>query len=163
MLTKRQQHCLKAIGIDVWTERGATNGNHSAAESVPDILSAATPAYSSMQVLTGEDPAAADDVFSLACLAYRLIAGYRVFGPRNAAEAAEAGMEPQRLENMSNAQWQALRKALSYSRVARFSSPSEFISALTEAKSAGSVALGSEPDFRDQFDEPVESCSSGGR
>ena len=128
-------------------------------DSDPDILSAATPAYSSMQVLTGEDPAAADDVFSLACLAYRLIAGYRVFGPRNAAEAAEAGMEPQRLENMSNAQWQALRKALSYSRVARFSSPSEFISALTEAQSAGSVAPGSEPDFRDQFDDPVESGS----
>jgi DNA polymerase len=27
MLTARQQHCLKAIGIDVWTERGATSKN----------------------------------------------------------------------------------------------------------------------------------------
>ena len=42
-----------------------------------------------MQVLTGEEPAAADDVFSLGCLMYRLVAGYRVFGPRNAAEAAD--------------------------------------------------------------------------
>lgn len=96
----------------------------------PSMLTAATPAYSSMQVLTGEDPVAADDVFSLACLAYRLIAGHRVFGPRNAAEAAEGGMEPQRPQNLNDAQWKALRKALSHSRVARFASTTEFLDAL---------------------------------
>ncbi len=103
----------------------------SEADVDPAILKAATPAYSSMQVLTGEEPVAADDVFSLACLAYRLIAGYRVFGPRNAAEAAEAGMKPQRLESLNKSQWQALKKALAYSRVARYSSPAEFVKALT--------------------------------
>ena len=71
-----------------------------------------TPAYSSMQVLTGEDPAPADDVFSLACLFYRLVAGYRVYGPRNAAQAAEDGMEPQRPQALSAAQWQPLKKCL---------------------------------------------------
>ena len=45
----------------------------------PAVMRAGSPAYSSMQVLTGEDPVPADDVFSLACLMYRLIAGYRVF------------------------------------------------------------------------------------
>ncbi|HSD68998.1 MAG TPA: serine/threonine-protein kinase, partial [Woeseiaceae bacterium] len=64
----------------------------------PGVLTPGTPIYSSMQVLTGEDPVPADDVFSLGCLLYRLLAGYRVFGPRNAAEAAAAGMEPQRLQ-----------------------------------------------------------------
>jgi hypothetical protein len=53
------------------------------------VPGAVAPAYSSMQVLTGEEPAVADDVFSLGCLMYRLVAGYRVFGPRNAAEAAD--------------------------------------------------------------------------
>jgi len=96
----------------------------------PAVLGALTPAYSSMQVLTGEDPVPADDVFSLACLLYRLIAGYRVFGPRNAAEAAEAGMKPQRLTGVSDAQWSAVKKALSYARVARFESMPEFIDAL---------------------------------
>ena len=66
----------------------------------PGALGLMTPAYSSMQVLTGEKPTPADDVFSLACLLYRLLAGYRVFGPRNAAEAAEEGMKPQRLESL---------------------------------------------------------------
>jgi len=100
----------------------------------PRDLRAATPAYSSMQVLTGEDPVAADDVFSLACLAYRLIAGFRAFGPRNAAEAAEAGMEPQPIDCLSKPQWQAMRKALAFSRVSRFATPTEFVDALGKPK-----------------------------
>lgn len=96
----------------------------------PGVLGLFTPAYSSMQVLTGETPVPSDDVFSLACLLYRLIAGYRVFGPRNAAEAAEEGMKPQRLESINDEQWRVLKKALSYSRVTRFESMAEFIDAL---------------------------------
>ena len=93
----------------------------------PGVLGAATPAYSSMQVLTGEDPVPADDVFSLGCLLYRLVAGYRVFGPRNAAEAAEEGMVPQRPPGLDDRKWRALKKALAISRVARYPSPKAFL------------------------------------
>lgn len=96
----------------------------------PGVLGLLTPAYSSMQVLTGEDPTPADDVFSLACLLYRLVAGYRVFGPRNAAEAAAEGMTPQCPQGLSEARWRVLKKALAYSRVARFESMNDFIEAL---------------------------------
>lgn len=100
-------------------------------ESVdPNVFVAITPAYSSMQVLTGDEPVPADDVFSLGCLWYRLVAGYRVFGPRNAAEAAEEGMNPQCLETLSDQHWAALKKAISYSRVMRFDKVSEFLEAL---------------------------------
>ena len=78
----------------------------------PGVLGLLTPAYASMQVLTGEDPTPSDDVFSLACLAYRLLAGYRVFGPRNAAEAAEEGMKPQCPKGLDEARWKVLKKAL---------------------------------------------------
>lgn len=105
---------------------------HSDAEFDPGVLGALTPAYSSMQVLTGEEPVAADDVFSLSCLLYRLIAGYRVFGPRNAAEASQEGMKPQRLKGLNDSQWRALKKGLSYSRVPRFASVREFVDALDE-------------------------------
>jgi serine/threonine protein kinase len=113
----------------------------------PGVLGAVTPAYSSMQVLTGEEPTVVDDVFSLACLAYRLIAGHRVFGPRNAAEAAESGMEPQRPHNLPDAQWKALRKALSHSRVARYATPFEFLDALltTQPVPAARTAAREEP------------------
>ena len=96
----------------------------------PGVLGALTPAYSSMQVLGGEEPVAQDDVFSLGCLLYRLIAGYRVFGPRNAAEASQVGMQPQKPQNLTEQQWGPLKKALSYSRVTRFKSVREFLDAL---------------------------------
>ncbi len=106
----------------------------------PSMLGALTPAYSSMQVLTGEDPVPSDDVFSLACLFYRLVAGYRVFGPRNAAEAAEVGMTPQRLAGVSDEQWTAVRKALSYARVTRFDSMAGFLQALGYRPTDSTVA-----------------------
>jgi serine/threonine protein kinase len=96
----------------------------------PGVLGLLTPAYSSMQVLTGERPVPSDDVFSLACLLYRLIAGFRVFGPRNAAEAADEGMTPQQPQGLGDAQWRVLKKALSYPRVTRFESMTDFIEAL---------------------------------
>ena len=99
----------------------------------PGVLGAITPAYSSMQVLGGEEPAATDDVFSLACLLYRLVAGYRVFGPRNAAEASQEGMVPQKPQGIADEQWKVLKKALSYSRVTRFGSVKEFIDALGDS------------------------------
>ena len=98
----------------------------------PGVLEALTPAYSSMQVLTGDEPVASDDVFSLACLFYRLLAGYRVFGPRNAAEASQEGMTPQRPQAIADGEWRALKKALSYARVTRFSSVQEFSDALRD-------------------------------
>lgn len=114
----------------------------------PGVLGLLTPAYSSMQVLTGEKPEASDDVFSLACLLYRLIAGYRVFGPRNAAEAAEAGMEPQKLDKISDANWRVMKKALSYARVTRFQTMEDFIDALNvEQAQSITVDLPAPPRF----------------
>ena len=124
----------------------------------PGVLGLMTPAYSSMQVLTGEKPTASDDVFSLACLLYRLIAGYRVFGPRNAAEAAAEGMKPQRLKDLGDSQWKALKKALSYSRVTRFQTMQEFIDAFAMDKSATAPVRISAP-LRDELD--VDSASGG--
>ncbi len=98
----------------------------------PGVLGALTPAYSSMQVLGGEEPVPSDDVFSLACLLYRLVAGYRVFGPRNAAEASLAGMTPQKPQGINDEQWKVLKRALSYPRVTRFESVKAFTDALDE-------------------------------
>ncbi len=122
----------------------------------PGVLGALTPAYSSLQVLGGEEPVPTDDVFSLACLFYRLIAGYRVFGPRNAAEASDAGMQPQRPQGLSDAQWAALRKALSYARVTRFNSVREFVDALGH-KEAESISI----DMPERFTPEEEGGSFG--
>ncbi len=127
----------------------------------PGVLGAITPAYSSMQVLTGEEPAPSDDVFSLACLYYRLVAGYRVFGPRNAAEAAEEGMKPQQPANMPEKQWRAVKKALAYARVTRFESMLAFLEALDIQEAAvepvASDAITVDAEERLATDSPKES------
>lgn len=126
----------------------------------PGVLGLLTPAYSSMQVLTGEKPTPADDVFSLACLLYRLIAGYRVFGPRNAAEAADEGMKPQRLDKLSDANWRVVKKALAYSRVTRYESMTDFIDALNvDAAEAITVDIPAPT----RFDEVEEARRGPGR
>ena len=89
-------------------------------------------AYSSLQVLDGETPVTSDDIFSLACLLYRLVAGYRVFGPRNAADASLAEMAPQRPQGFTDLQWIAMSNALSYSRESRYNCVSEFVGALED-------------------------------
>ena len=95
-------------------------------------------------------------MFSLSCLLYRLIAGYRVFGPRNAAEASSEGMTPQRLKELNDSQWRTLKKGLAYSRVMRFASVKEFLAALEQDQ---------DQPFRveepDRFSEVAEESSSG--
>lgn len=126
----------------------------------PGVLGLLTPAYSSMQVLTGDKPVPSDDVFSLGCLMYRLIAGYRVYGPRNAAEAAEEGMKPQRLDKISGSNWRALKKALSYSRITRFESMADFIDAL-DTEVAGPITI--DVPAPERFAEPDEERRGPGR
>jgi len=120
----------------------------------PQVLNAITPEYSSMQVLTGDEPVATDDVYSLACVLYRLVAGYRVFGPRNAAEAAQDGMRPQRLDDLSDVQWRALRKALSFSGLTRFASIHDFLEALD---GRGKVEI--DPDSEEHAEETPNSSN----
>jgi len=127
--------------IDFGVARIRRNQESGADQFDPKVLGAATPAYSSMQVLTGEDPVPADDVFSLACVAYRLCAGRRAFGPKNAAEAAEEGMTPERPEGLSDGQWKALKKALSFARVSRYDSPQAFVDALLENEHVATVPI----------------------
>ena len=126
--------------IDFGMARVRQKENEGKSRFDPNVMRASSPAYSSMQVLTGEDPAPADDVFSLACLLYRLVAGYRVFGPRNAADAAQEGMEPQQPPELTPEQWQPLKKALAYSRVTRYASPKAFMDAFAKAAGRGAVA-----------------------
>ena len=114
----------------------------------PGVLGALTPAYSSLQVLGGEEPVPADDVFSLACLFYRLVAGYRVFGPRNAAEASQEAMQPQRPQHLTDDQWGVLKKALSYARVTRYDSVRAFLDALGDYETVDKKPLMVEPPER---------------
>jgi serine/threonine protein kinase len=99
-------------------------------EPVPALVCGHTPEYASPEVIEGEVPAAADDLFSLACVAYRMLAGKRAFGRQNALEAEAAGLRPERIEHMPPAQWQALDQALAFRRADRPADVNAFIASL---------------------------------
>ncbi|MEN7343526.1 MAG: protein kinase [Pseudomonadota bacterium] len=103
----------------------------------PRILNAATPAYASPQVLGGKPAKPEDDVFSLACVAYRLLSGFRVFRDKSALDAQSAGRLPDRIESISGRQWHALAAALTFETDRRTPSISEFLRQLRIADESG--------------------------
>lgn len=92
-------------------------------------LGAITPAYASPQRLQGAEPCAADDVFSLAVLTYLCLNGKRPFGPKNALEAVEAEIAPERPDILSAAQWRGLSRGLAFDDASRIATVEEFLTA----------------------------------
>lgn len=72
------------------------------------VLAAATPAYASARVLDGDLPTPTDDYYSLACIAYRMLAGVRVFGSQNANQACADSTPIPVLESLSQDNFELL-------------------------------------------------------
>ena len=89
-----------------------------------------TRAYASCEMLEGRSPELRDDVYSLACLIYRMAAGVRPFGARPALEAEAAGAKARRIADMSDNAWAVLNRALSFRRKRRDVSVEELIAAV---------------------------------
>jgi TonB family protein len=75
-----------------------------------------TPEYSSCEILEGEKPTVQDDVYALACVAYRMLAGRRPWGTRTALEAEQRNLHPARIEGLDASRWMALETALAFRR-----------------------------------------------
>ncbi|MFU8895894.1 MAG: serine/threonine-protein kinase, partial [Gammaproteobacteria bacterium] len=86
-----------------------TSGKPSAAAPM-----AGTPRYASPEMLTGVPPDPRDDVYSLACMAFELLAGRRPWGDLSADEAARRKLRLARPAGLSRARWKILRAALSF-------------------------------------------------
>jgi TonB family protein len=115
---------LKLIDFGIAHAPAATGENGQSGVGV-----AMTPAYASCECLEQKVPTDQDDLYSLACMIYRLLAGRRVFGAMHALDAEKAGMEPVPIGSMTDDRWDALRKALSFRRADRQSSINEFADA----------------------------------
>ncbi|MGH8198468.1 MAG: protein kinase domain-containing protein [Steroidobacteraceae bacterium] len=95
---------------------------HAPAENRPAPnrrMAAATRAYSSPQVLAGECPEPRDDVFSLACVIYEMLAGRHPYGRRGADVARDSRLTIEALSSLTEAQWAVLVSGLAWSRELR--------------------------------------------
>ena len=73
-----------------------------------------TPAYASPQLLAGNTPCVADDVFSFACLSYELLTSRHPFERLPADKAAAQHKQASKPSHISLLQWRALNKALQF-------------------------------------------------
>lgn len=110
---------------------------HWESPTVADDLTegALTPAYASAQMLDREGALPSDDVYSMACMAYEMVAGHHPFpGPDGRATPANLARTQHRrvmtLPQLSRRHMKALRRGLAFDREQRFADAGEFIDAI---------------------------------
>ena len=79
----------------------------------------ATQTYASPEVLSGLPPVFQDDIFSLGCIAYRLLGGEHPFGGSSSIVARDRGIEIVPIPGMPKNEWRIIARALEYSRSER--------------------------------------------
>ena len=85
-----------------------------------DDVGAMTMDYASPEMLAGERPQPADDVYALGCLLFRLYAGRHPFEHVPADQAAAQRLRPKFPTNLTRMQTRALARALAFRRAERF-------------------------------------------
>ncbi|MGA9341647.1 MAG: serine/threonine-protein kinase [Rhodanobacteraceae bacterium] len=92
-----------------------------------DDIGALTVDYASPEMLAGERPTPADDVYALGCIVYALHAGKHPFDHLRADQARELRRRPGRPRSISRVQWRSLRKALAFTRAERHPDAAAFL------------------------------------
>jgi serine/threonine protein kinase len=118
--------------LDFGIARAAENpGEASGAgdETVFDAgsLGALTPTYASNEMLTGQVPTKADDVYAAALVAYEMFTGKHPYGRTPADKALERGLEAERIPFMKRRHWQALQKGMAIKNEDRTQTMEEFM------------------------------------
>lgn len=101
----------------------------------PASLGAITPAYASAEMLEGETPEAADDVYALCCVAHELLTGKHPFldeagNKLPADEAARRGLRPAPVRGVPRRVNHAIARGLKFRREERFPDANTFLDAV---------------------------------
>jgi serine/threonine protein kinase len=102
-----------------------------AEDAGPEAPRAWTPLYASPQMLAGAPPEPRDDIYSLGCIAYEILAGKTPWGNLPGDEAARRRLKLARPAGMHGNHWQVIRRALSFRAADRPADAREFIAAFS--------------------------------
>ncbi len=90
-------------------------------------LGGLTPAYASLEMWARDAPDPRDDIYAFACVIYQLLAGKHPFDARSARAVRDDKLAPKRVDSITRAQWDSLRKGLALHREARIASVAQLI------------------------------------
>ncbi|AJK48394.1 serine/threonine-protein kinase [Burkholderia plantarii] len=77
-------------------------------------LGALTPAYASLEMIQGADPAVRDDVYALGCVIFELLTGHHPFERHSAEVALASGALPPAVPGLPRRQYRALCEAVAF-------------------------------------------------
>ena len=95
-------------------------------------LGALTPAYASLEMIQGKEPAPADDVYALGCVAFELLTGKHPYDKASAEVAMKEGRKPPPVKGLTKQQYKVLCASVAFTSNQRLKSASELIEGLRE-------------------------------
>lgn len=98
--------------LDFGLARGTPSGAHFGGKASSSPIYANTPSYASCNRLKGGAPVFSDDVYSLSCVIYELLAGVHPYQRKQATEVRASGLEPERVSGLTDLQWRTLKAGL---------------------------------------------------
>ncbi len=93
-------------------------------------LGGLTPAYAALEMWTHDTPDPRDDIYALACVSYELLTGRHPFNRASARDVKDKKLVAPRVDGLSRAQWESLKKGLALRRAQRSPSVQEFLKEL---------------------------------
>ncbi len=113
-LTAADEPKILDFGLAHFSKPDAQIGD-AASKATVMALRAHTPAYASCNRLEGGGPTFSDDVYSLSCVIYELLAGCHPYQRKSATEARELRLKPVRIDGLTDLQWRTLAAGLQLS------------------------------------------------
>ncbi|MFC3550056.1 protein kinase [Lysobacter cavernae] len=95
-------------------------------------LGALTPAYASLEMIRGQEPGAADDIYALGCVCFELLTGKHPFDKLSAEVALREGRTPPPVPGLTKRQYQTLCAAVAFPAEQRLSKVEALLEGLRE-------------------------------
>lgn len=131
------QDVVKILDFGIATPLRGLNADRPETSFNPRRLGALSPSHASVEMWSGMDADPRDDIYSLGCIVYQMLAGKHPFKGTDAPTAFSQGLQVAPIRGLARRQNRALRAALSFRRDNRIESVQRFRDELFLAPATG--------------------------